>query len=164
MDVRYLGPLSIERNGTDVALGGPKPQVVLAHLAVHARTLVSTDTLIDALWPDAPPSTARNTLQTYVSHLRRSIGSDRIESQGAGYILHVEPAEVDASRFGAQGGLEPLVGGDAVGECGRQRTQDDRADQCGPECRAEVLRRELESAGLTPGGVVDGGLHHVAQL
>jgi DNA-binding SARP family transcriptional activator len=99
MDVRYLGPLTIRRAGDEVALGGPKPRLVLAHLVVQARTVVSTETLIDAVWGEVPPTTARNTLQTYVSHLRRSIGSDRLESHGTGYLLRVDADEVDASRF-----------------------------------------------------------------
>ncbi len=99
MDVRYLGPLSVRRRGDEVVLGGPKPRLVLAHLVVHARAVVSTEQLIDAVWGEEPPITARNTLQTYVSHLRRSVGSDRVETHGRGYLLRVDPEEVDAVRF-----------------------------------------------------------------
>ncbi len=41
MDVRYLGPLTIQRAGHEVALAGPKPRLVLAHLVVDAGTVVS---------------------------------------------------------------------------------------------------------------------------
>lgn len=152
MDVCYLGPLSIQRNGTELALGGPKPQLVLAHLAVHARTVVSTDTLIDALWPDAPPSTARNTLQTYVSHLRRSVGSDRIESHGTGYLLRVSPEEVDASRF------ESLV------TEGRRAEADDPAATVELLGEALALWRGEPFAGLAVDGQLAGEVARLQEL
>src|SRR6185503_16147183 len=55
--------------------------------------------LIDGLWGDEPPETARNTLQTYVYRLRKVLGDGRIEAGPGGYLLHAEPDEIDAGRF-----------------------------------------------------------------
>ena len=48
---------------------------------------------------DEPPESARNTLQTYVSHLRKALGAERIEGRPPGYRLEIGPDELDADRF-----------------------------------------------------------------
>ena len=98
---RILGPLEVDSGGGPVALGGPKQRAVLAHLIVRANELVSAETLVDELWGEEPPENARNTIQAYVSHLRRAIGRDRIEWRAPGYILRVDASELDATRFDA---------------------------------------------------------------
>ena len=71
------------------------------------------DRLIDELWGETPPPTAAKTLQAQVSRLRRSLNGDEDpaahmlgphETRGHGYLLKVEPGQVDADRF--QGMLE----------------------------------------------------------
>ena len=99
MDIRYLGPLEASTGGENIPLGGPKQRLVLANLVLARGHEVSTDRLIDAVWGDAPPATARNTLQTYVSHLRRGLGTDRIHGSGFGYNLVLDGLHLDASRF-----------------------------------------------------------------
>ena len=48
--------------------------------SIRANQLVPADTLVDEIWGDEPPDKARNILQTYVSHLRKALGHDRIQS------------------------------------------------------------------------------------
>jgi DNA-binding SARP family transcriptional activator len=79
---------------------------VLAVLLLHANEVVSTDRLIDDLWGESPPESAANMLQGYVSHLRKMLepGSHRGEhevlvSRPPGYVLQVQPDQVDAERF-----------------------------------------------------------------
>lgn len=96
---RILGPLEVDAGGSPVALGGPKQRAVLAHLAVRANQFVPIESLVDQLWGDAPPDSARNVVQTYVSHLRKALGPDRIESLGPGYRLRLDAKELDASHF-----------------------------------------------------------------
>jgi WD40 repeat protein/DNA-binding SARP family transcriptional activator len=96
---QVLGPLEVAGPDGPIALGAPKQRAVLAHLLVSANRVVPAETLIDRLWGEDPPETARNTLQTYVSHLRKALGPDRIEGRSPGYVLHVEPAELDSARF-----------------------------------------------------------------
>ena len=80
MQFRVLGPLEVDAGGGPIPLGGPKQRAVLAHLLVRANQLVPADTLVDEIWGDEPPEKARNVLQTYVSHLRKALGRDRIQS------------------------------------------------------------------------------------
>ena len=79
--------------------GGPKQHTVLAYLLIRANSVVTAETLKECLWGEVPPESAGNVLQTYVSHLRRAIGRERIVAQAAGYRLRVGPSELDAERF-----------------------------------------------------------------
>jgi WD40 repeat protein/DNA-binding SARP family transcriptional activator len=98
---RILGPLEVDAGGGPIPLGGPKQRAVLAHLVLRANQLVPADTLIDQIWAEDAPERVRNVIQTYVSHLRKALGHDRIESQGRGYRLRLDPFELDAARFDA---------------------------------------------------------------
>ena len=98
---RILGPLEVDVGGDPIPLGGPKQRAVLAHLVLRANQLVPAETLIDQIWPEEPPEKVRNVVQTYVSHLRKAVGHDRIVSQGPGYRLRLDPSELDAARFDA---------------------------------------------------------------
>jgi serine/threonine protein kinase/WD40 repeat protein/DNA-binding winged helix-turn-helix (wHTH) protein len=100
MDFRILGALEVSRNGSGpIPLGGTKQRAVLAHLLLRANHLVPTEVLIDEIWGDEPPETARNTLQNYASRLRKALGEQRLEGNRAGYRLRAEPSELDATRF-----------------------------------------------------------------
>ena len=99
MRFQVLGPLEVTRERASIPLGGPKQRAVLAHLIVRANQVVPTDALIDQVWGEEPPESARNVLQTYISHLRSALGTERIEGRTPGYILHLEPFELDAVRF-----------------------------------------------------------------
>jgi WD40 repeat protein/DNA-binding SARP family transcriptional activator len=99
MRFRILGPLEVTRESALVPLGGPKQRAVLANLIVRANQVVSVDVLIDRVWGDEPPESARNVLQTYISHLRSALGADRVEGRTPGYVLRLEPGELDAEHF-----------------------------------------------------------------
>ena len=73
---------------------------MLAVLATAVGRPVSHDRLIDTVWTD-PPNTVMNTLQVYVSALRkllRPAGLD-IERSGAAYTLRASLDDVDAEVF-----------------------------------------------------------------
>ena len=101
--VDVLGPLRLIVDGDEIAVPGPKRRALLALLATAERRAMSGDDLIDALWPENPPSTARATLQSHVSRLRRHLGSaaNRLEAIGAGYCLLLGPDECDLTEAGA---------------------------------------------------------------
>jgi predicted ATPase/DNA-binding SARP family transcriptional activator len=99
LDVRILGPLEVVLGGSLLSLGGQKQRAVLAILATRSSSAVSSDQLIELLWSGSPPATAATTVQVYVSRLRKLLGADRIETSGGGYMLRVEPDELDAARF-----------------------------------------------------------------
>jgi DNA-binding SARP family transcriptional activator len=121
MDYRILGPLEVRRAGGAVALGGEQQRVLLAILLLHANEVVSADLLIDGLWGERPPPSAVNALHVKVSRLRRALGvnGDRqsngvLATQARGYVLRVEPDELDVDRFRGllERGREALARGD----------------------------------------------------
>ncbi|MFI5661880.1 BTAD domain-containing putative transcriptional regulator [Streptomyces sp. NPDC051684] len=73
MDIEVLGSLSVRENGVPIAPTAPKPRQVLALLALNADHIVPVSTLIEELWDENPPRSARTTLQTYILQLRELI-------------------------------------------------------------------------------------------
>src|SRR5437764_13023778 len=110
-----LGPLSLMQNGEPVALGGQKRRALLAALLLEANKVVARASLIDALWGEDPPDTARNTIQVYVSQLRKLLPDGMLETAPPGYRLVVDPAAVDVFEFIrlSQDGRTALTMGDA---------------------------------------------------
>jgi DNA-binding SARP family transcriptional activator len=98
-----LGQLRVLKHGHAMELGPRKQQLVLAALLCNANSPVTVDTLIEALWEDRPPRTARKNVQVYVSALRRLFGTapvgPRISHQASGYVLSVDTAELDWLQF-----------------------------------------------------------------
>jgi len=99
MDFRILGPLEVYDRGKALPLGAGKQRAVLALLLLHANEVVSADRLIDELWGEAPPPPAAKILQNYVSQLRRPLSDGVLLTRGHGYVLRVEPGELDLDRF-----------------------------------------------------------------
>ncbi|WP_164903884.1 AfsR/SARP family transcriptional regulator [Nonomuraea polychroma] len=63
-----------------------------------SRVYVPVDRLIEALWEDDPPKTAKTIIQLKVSQLRKTLGG-RIAGTAAGYSLAAPADEVDVGRF-----------------------------------------------------------------
>jgi DNA-binding SARP family transcriptional activator/tetratricopeptide (TPR) repeat protein len=61
--------------------------------------VVSTDRIVEDVWPASPPETAQHAVQVYVSQLRKALG-DTIARRGPGYVLELEADTVDVHRFG----------------------------------------------------------------
>jgi DNA-binding SARP family transcriptional activator/pimeloyl-ACP methyl ester carboxylesterase len=91
----------VDGSPAGAVFGAAKERSLLAALALHPGGVVPVDSLIDALWGDAPPSAARKTLQTYVWNLRQSLGTDLIATEPPGYALRIAPADVDVGQFRA---------------------------------------------------------------
>jgi DNA-binding SARP family transcriptional activator len=91
--------LEVVRDGATVDVGGPKQRTLLAVLLLHANTVLPRARLIEALWGESAPPTAQASLRNLVSHLRRVLGGERVESTAAGYAVRVGADELDASRF-----------------------------------------------------------------
>jgi predicted ATPase/DNA-binding SARP family transcriptional activator len=122
MDFRILGPLEVWTEDRPIELGSRQQQAFLTLLLLRPNRVVSTDELIDHLWGDELPPAASNTIQTYVSRLRKALGTsgdaaDRLITRSPGYLLRVRPDELDAERFteAARLGRESLGRGDAAG-------------------------------------------------
>lgn len=93
-----LGPLTVERDGTVLSLGGPKQRSVLALLLVEPGTVVSIGRLLDGIWGEEATDASRASLHTYVSNLRALLDVP-IERVGDGYRLEVDERQVDAAEF-----------------------------------------------------------------
>jgi DNA-binding SARP family transcriptional activator len=117
-EFHILGPLEAAVDGRQLPLGGVKQRALLALLLLHANEVVSRDRLIDELWGETPPATVAAGLHVYVSRLRKvlaPIGDGvALERDGYGYVLKIEPEQLDLWRFErfARSGREALGAGD----------------------------------------------------
>jgi DNA-binding SARP family transcriptional activator len=109
LQFRVLGTVDVVDDGRICTPTPPKVLRVLALLLLNANQLVPVDSLIEELWDDSPPKSAMTTAQTYVYQLRkafatRTVGSGAKEwlaTRPRGYILRVEPEQLDVERFQA---------------------------------------------------------------
>jgi len=118
--VGVLGPVTVWRDGHEVAAGQPRQRAVLGLLAARANRVVSRGELVDAVWGHEPPATAEGGIYTYVAGLRRVLEPDRprrspersrreppslLVSSGGGYLLRLGPGCLDADQFEQSLGL-----------------------------------------------------------
>jgi DNA-binding SARP family transcriptional activator len=99
VDFHILGPLEVWREGHPVQIGGAKERALLAFLLLQAGEPVSVDRLVDELWGETPPATARKSVQVRVAGLRRALGGDALLTLGDGYLVRLEPNQLDLHRF-----------------------------------------------------------------
>ena len=99
LDFRVLGPLEVVDGDRPVTLSGRNQRAVLALLLLRANEPVSTERLVDRLWGEHPPRTATTSLQNAISQLRKLLGAELLVTKPSGYVLAVEPAQIDLSRF-----------------------------------------------------------------
>lgn len=90
VEFRLLGELEVLLSGQRVDAGTARQRAVLAALLVDANRVVPLDELVARVWgtgrrPDRPV----NTVQSYVSLLRRALGSVAITRRSGGYVLAV---------------------------------------------------------------------------
>lgn len=123
-----LGPVNLERAGPDgtterVPLR-PKERAVLAAIGLHHPRPSTTDRIVDLIWPDAPPATARKAVQNHVLRIRRAAGDGCLDTVDGAYTL------------GPHVGLDTDALTSSVGEAATAQRQHDRA----------LRRRHLEAA------------------
>ncbi|WP_327586785.1 tetratricopeptide repeat protein [Nonomuraea sp. NBC_00507] len=104
MQFKILGPLSVERDGIELHLGGSLQRVVMAMLLLDAGRAVPIDRLIEAAWGETPPETARNQIQIRVSQLRRTLGDvaqpyNLLITKPPGYLIRVGQGQLDLADF-----------------------------------------------------------------
>ena len=119
LEFRLLGPVQLLVNGRPEPLTGGMQRGLLAVLLLHANRTVPADHLREVLWDAYPPRTAKASLQWQISQLRKLLDradprADRLLFRHPGYVLRVEPGELDIDRFLAlaDGGRASLAGGD----------------------------------------------------
>ncbi|MFJ9033491.1 BTAD domain-containing putative transcriptional regulator [Streptomyces sp. NPDC102274] len=138
MDIDVLGALAVRENGASITPTAPKPRQVLAVLSLRADQVVPVGVLIEELWGECPPRSARTTLQTYVLQLRELISvalrgdpegaagrtaKDVLATSPGGYILHTCGGVRDAREFErlAGSGYRAMDAGDFPGAARRLR-------------------------------------------
>lgn len=119
-----LGQLEILKDGIDHAPTAPKVLQLMALLLMRPGRVVHTHSIIEELWADRPPRSARTTLQTYVYHLRRCIEQNGLAADAEqmlatrlpGYVLRITPSQVDVHNFQqlCQDGRAELAAGQAA--------------------------------------------------
>ncbi len=97
--IRVLGPIDIVNPAGPRPLAGRLVRLLLAALVVEVGHSVPTDRLCDTLWNGRPPDSAMNTLQSYVSDLRRHLGSAAIVMVDHSYELEPDQVGIDALEF-----------------------------------------------------------------
>lgn len=111
MEFNVLGPVQVRVDGRPITLGERKQRLVLAALLLEPNRLVPVGRLVDLLWRESPPSSARRIVQAHLSRLRttlfrasqESTGPDEVAlvRRGPGYVLTCDPQQIDAHRFRA---------------------------------------------------------------
>ncbi|WP_144300387.1 AfsR/SARP family transcriptional regulator [Stackebrandtia nassauensis] len=100
MEFRILGPLDVRLDGSTVPILGQHQPKLLALLLLENDRTVSLGRMVDALWDDDPPATAKRQVQNAMAALRRSLTEaelDPVARVGEGYRLTT--SELDHSEF-----------------------------------------------------------------
>ena len=100
MQFRLLGLLEvISTDGKAIPIAPGKESALLAVLLLHANEPVSLDRFADELWDNERPAKIAKTLQVYVSRLRKRLGAERLLTTPGGYLIHLDPVELDVEMF-----------------------------------------------------------------
>lgn len=98
LEFRILGPLEVSDDGRPVELAGQRQRALLSALLLRPNQVVATERLVDELWGDDAPKHAKTSLHNSAGLLRKVLG-DALVTRAPGYVLKVEPEQVDALRF-----------------------------------------------------------------
>jgi predicted ATPase/DNA-binding SARP family transcriptional activator len=99
VQVLVLGPVSVvDDAGAPLDVTSPTQRVLLAALVADLGGVLAADRLVDGIWGERAPASARQSLRSQVSRLRHVVG-DALAGAGDGYVLRLGSRSVDASRF-----------------------------------------------------------------
>jgi DNA-binding SARP family transcriptional activator len=107
LELRILGAIEIRHDGTPVQLSGAKPRQLLALLAIRPNRPITGEQLIEELWQDRAPPSASTALRVHMGRLRQALElnrspnapSARLPAGPHGYVLRIEPDELDSQHF-----------------------------------------------------------------
>lgn len=102
MWIGLLGQLCIHTQDGPVRVSAAKQRALLAALAVRAGSVVTVESLAEAIWDSNPPASWEVTVRNYVRRLRIILGAaaeGRIVTSPPGYLLHAEDEEIDLLAF-----------------------------------------------------------------
>jgi DNA-binding SARP family transcriptional activator len=118
LEFGILGPLEVRASGTLLHVGGPRQRALLGLLLCHANQVVSRDQLFEELLSDQPAEQAEPILRVQISRLRHVLADGdteaRLLARPPGYVLRVEPGELDLQLFEQRvaAGRDALARGD----------------------------------------------------
>lgn len=116
MEFRLLGPLEVlDGRGRLVDVGRPKQRSLLALMLTRSNQVVSVSAIVAGLWAGDPPASAENSVQGYVSRLRKVLDPDvELVTVAPGYRLEVGVDALDIACFEqlARDGRAALARGD----------------------------------------------------
>lgn len=101
---RILGPLEVVFPGSpESRVPRGRTQTVLTALLLDANRVVSAEYLMEAVWGENPPLTARTQIQTCISGLRTLFSKGGrpsvIVTKSPGYVMQVAAGELDSQVF-----------------------------------------------------------------
>jgi DNA-binding SARP family transcriptional activator/tetratricopeptide (TPR) repeat protein len=138
LEFRLLGPVEVWRGPERLAVSSRHQRSVLAALALRPGRVVSVGALVDAVWEEESPPTARRQVIKLVSRLRGMLG-DAITTRSGDYILNAESDQVDVGVF------------DSSVASARQLSITDPAGAAAAVREALQLWRGPALSGVTPG-------------
>jgi DNA-binding SARP family transcriptional activator len=117
--IQVCGRLSVEVDGErrEPRLPGRQGRLLLTYLVLRRHDPLTTRSLVDAVWPAAPPDAADAAVYALVSKLRSAIGADLLTSGGpVGLALPPDSwIDIEAARDAIHRAESAL----ALGEWGR---------------------------------------------
>jgi DNA-binding SARP family transcriptional activator/tetratricopeptide (TPR) repeat protein len=106
VEFRLLGPIEAWCEGQRVELGPPQQRGILAVLLTEANRTVSPATLMERIWADNPPASARSALYGHMTRIRAivvKLNKDgelvQLRRGSGGYLLEVDPRTIDLHLF-----------------------------------------------------------------
>lgn len=103
MRILLLGPLEVVGPQGPVTFTARRQQIVLAIILWNANRVVPMEVLIDALWGQEPPATARSQVHTSVSGVRKRLARsglhELVSTWPPGYRTWVRDGDLDLHEF-----------------------------------------------------------------
>jgi DNA-binding SARP family transcriptional activator/Tfp pilus assembly protein PilF len=100
---RVLGPLEVTGRDGPVRVPPGRQEVVLAALLMEVNRVVGSNHLVDLIWNENPPDTARTQVQICVSRLRRNLADAdigaSITTKPPGYLMRAADDAIDLHVF-----------------------------------------------------------------
>jgi len=103
MEYRILGPVEVRHEGEEMPLDGAKQRTVLTALLIAGDQMVFDTQLSEHLWGQCSPTTMNAQIYTYVSRLRKILGSHAsITRRSPGYVMQIGSGWFDLHDFQEQ--------------------------------------------------------------
>jgi DNA-binding SARP family transcriptional activator/tetratricopeptide (TPR) repeat protein len=100
---RILGPLEVHGATGSVRVPPGRQEIILAALLIEANRVVGSNHLVDLVWDEDPPDTARTQVQICVSRLRKTFADAGVDvpiaTRPPGYLLRAPDDLIDLQVF-----------------------------------------------------------------